>query len=80
MQPPTIWESIQRAKKQDIIITDDEQSHTTVQVYYLLDIYRDRQGRELDCRPNNLFSNASIAILARNKPINGDMMKKCFDP
>lgn len=32
-QPPTIWESIHKAKKQDIIITDDIKSHQTLQVF-----------------------------------------------
>mmetsp|Transcript_59266 Transcript_59266/g.50201 ORF Transcript_59266/g.50201 Transcript_59266/m.50201 type:complete len:85 (-) Transcript_59266:974-1228(-) len=56
------------------------QSHQTVQIFYVLDIYRDRKGREVDARATNLISNASLAILARSKPTNSQEMKKCFDP
>lgn len=55
-------------------------SHQTLQVFYVLDIFRDKKGRELDARPNNLLSNNALSILARNKPINAAEMKKCFDP
>lgn len=80
IKPPSIWESVKLASKHDLILQADETSKNKIKAFHILELQRDRKGRELDVKPSTLLSNNTLAIIAARQPESTKDMFKIIDP
>jgi len=76
IKPPTIWESLKRATKYDIVKDlNSDKNKEIITIYHVLELFKDRKARELDINRNQLMSQNIIALLSKLQPNNYEELK-----
>jgi len=49
-------------------------------MFHVLDLYRDRKGREIDIKPTILLGNSTMSLIAKYQPVSREEMLKIINP